>query len=149
LVEADSEQPQLAEYLGVQPRRGWNETTDSGDQLDQAIIEAVANNLAILPFRPSGAERGRTASHAALLSACLKTMQDHYDVVLVDLGALEACDMTPAAWNPNGRRLMDALVLVHNRAMTSHEQLTAFAERFAASGVAVAGIVENFVAEGE
>ena len=43
--------------------------------------------------------------------------------------------------------MIDAVVLVHNPRITSDEQRTALEEQLAAAGIAVAGIVENFVAE--
>ena len=43
--------------------------------------------------------------------------------------------------------MIDAVVLVHNRRITSEDERRTFEEQLAAEGITVTGIVENFVAE--
>jgi Mrp family chromosome partitioning ATPase len=143
LVDADLAAPRLAARLGVQPQFGWDETEGQGRSLDQAIVEATANNLALLPIREPGAE-GRPPADLAQLPACLRILREHYDMVLVDLGPLE--DAAERVTGP-AARLADAIVLVRNHRITSAEHLAACQDELAAAGTAVAGIVENFVAE--
>ena len=146
LVDADLARPRLAKRLAVQPKLGWDETADEeGKSLDQAIVEATANNVALLPVRDPSAESGRPASDLSRLPACLKTLRNHYDMVLVDLGPLEDVGLTDQ--NRDITEMIDGVVLVHNPGVTSEEELTAFERQLAAAGIAVAGIVENFVAE--
>lgn len=146
LVDADLAEPRLAARLGVQPQFGWDETEEQGRALDQAIVEATANNLALLPVRDPSADGGRPTGDLAQLPACINVLRDHYDMVLVDLGPLE--DPAPVS-RTVGRttRLVDAMVLVHNHRITSAEHLAACQEELAAAGTAMVGIVENFVAE--
>ena len=148
LVDADLGRPRLAKRLGVQPQFGWDETTDGvGKALDQAIVEATANNLALLPAREPMAESGRPAGDPSRLPACLEILRHHYDLVLVDMGPLEDAGLADAAPIRTSAKLIDAVVLVHNHRITPEEQLTALAGQLAAAGIVVAGIVENFVIE--
>jgi Mrp family chromosome partitioning ATPase len=148
LVDADLSRPRLAKRLGVQPQFGWDETTEEeGRWLDQAIVEATANNLALLPAREPAEECGRNAGDPSRLPACLKTLRDHYDMVLVDLGPLEGAGSADDARRKQAAGMVDAVVLVYNPRITSEQQQRAFEEQLAADGIAVAGIVENFVAE--
>ena len=105
LVDADLGRPRLAKRLGVQPQIGWDETTEEeGRSLDQAIVEATANNVALLPAREPPAECGRPAGDPSRLAACLEILQNHYDMVLVDLGPLEDDGADRRRWQRNGRR---------------------------------------------
>jgi Mrp family chromosome partitioning ATPase len=146
LVDADLAEPRLAPRLGVQPQFGWDETDEQGRSLDQAIVEATANNLALLPAREPSGDSSRPTADLDQLPACLSILKDHYDMVLVDLGPLEE---SGEARRDMGRlaRLVDGVVLVCNHRITSAGHLAACQEELVAAGTAVAGIVENFVAE--
>jgi Mrp family chromosome partitioning ATPase len=147
LVDADLVRPRLAKRLGVKPQFGWDEMAEEdGRPLDQAIVEATANNVALLPAREPPSEGRRPLGNASRLPACIGMLRDHYDMVLVDMGPLEDLRLADEVWSRTARSI-DALVLVHNRSITSAEQLTAFQEQVAAAGIAMTGIVENFVVE--
>ena len=81
------------------------------------------------------------------MAACLKILQNHYDLVLVDMGPLEDARLNEGAWSGMAGGMIDAVVLVHNCRITSEAERRAFEEQLAAQGIAVTGIVENFVAE--
>ena len=148
LVDADLGRPRLAKRLGVQPQFGWDETTDGvGRAIDQAIVEATANNLALLPAREPMAESGQPAGDPSRLPACLRILRQHYDLVLVDMGPLEDAGLADTAPIRTSAGLIDTVVLVHNHRITPEGQLTALAGQLAAAGIVVAGIVENFVIE--
>ena len=116
LVDADLGRPRLAKRLGVQPQIGWDETTEEeGRRVDQAIVEASANNVALLPAREPADDGGRPAGDPSRLAACLKILRNHYDMVLVDLGPLEDAGLTDGAWSRTAAGMIDAVVLVHNR----------------------------------
>ncbi len=147
LVDADLVQPRLAKRLGVQPQFGWDETEEEdGRSLDQAIVEATANNVALLPAREPSAEGNRPAGDAARLPACLGILREHYDMVLVDVGPLEEAESAEGAIRQTAR-LVDAVVLVRNHRLTSTEDLAACQQQLTEAGTVVAGIVENFVTE--
>ena len=100
LVDADLGRPRLAKRLGVQPQIGWDETTEEeGRRVDQAIVEATANNVALLPAREPPDEGSRPAGDPSRLAACLEILRNHYDLVLVDLGPLEDAGLTDGAWS--------------------------------------------------
>ncbi len=144
LVDADLAQPRLAKRLGVQPQFGWDETEEEeGRSLDQAIVEATANNVALLPAREPSAEGHRPAGDPARLPVCLGILREHYDMVLVDLGPLEEAESAQDAMRRTAR-LVDAVVLVRNHRLTSAERLAACQEQLTEAGTVVVGIVENF-----
>jgi len=67
--------------------------------------------------------------------------------VLVDLGPLENIERAGDALQQNVGGELDAILLVHNRRITSEEQLTVCERELLASGMVLAGLVENFIVE--
>jgi Mrp family chromosome partitioning ATPase len=148
LVDADLGRPRLAKRLGVQPQFGWDETlSDGGPSLDEAIVEATANNVALLPAREPASECGGPLGDPSRLPDCLKVLKEHYDLVMVDLGPLENAVLADGARSEMLAEGIDAVILVHGPQITSESQRIAVERKLAAAGIAVAGIVENFVAE--
>jgi Mrp family chromosome partitioning ATPase len=147
MVDADLTRPRLAKRLGLQPQLGWDETRDDeeGRRIDEAMIEATANSLALLPAREPSDDPDRPAGDPTRLPTCLKALRERYDMVLVDLGPMEDAGLARGAWGRVTGNMIDGVVLVHNRRITSDEDEVAFEGELAVAGIAVAGIVENFV----
>ena len=147
LVDADLARPRIAKRLGVQPQVGWNETSDEeGTPLDHAVVEAAANDLALSTVRDPASPTGHTTGDWSRLAPCLETLKHHYEMVLVDLGPLENIESIGDALNRTVDGKIDAVLLVHNRRITSAERLSQVEQELTASGVALAGMIENFVA---
>ena len=147
LVDADVRRPRLAKRLGLQPQCGWAEVTPEGTPLDQAIVESTANNIAVLPFREPPAEPDPPAADYTRLSGCIELLRDHYDMVLVDLGPLENIVVRDGLSPGGSLRGVDAVVLVRDHRTTSEERLGEIQRQLAEAGIALAGIIENFVAD--
>ncbi len=149
LVDADLTRPRLASRLGVQPQVGWDEgAADEEGSLAQAIVEAAANNMALLPARERPAVNSRPADLSSRLARCVELLRGQYDLVLVDLGPLEDAGLANGrpAWAVPGT--INGVVLTHDQRITSEEELIDIERQLAAADVTAVGIVENFVAEG-
>lgn len=148
LVDADLTRPRLAKRLCLQPQFGWDETSDAaGRSLDQAVVEATTNNIALLPAREPSTDAGRPAGDPSRLADCIDTLRSHYDMILVDLGPLEDAGLGNPSRTQELAQMIDAIVLVHNDRITPESRLTTMAEQLADAGITTAGIVENFVPE--
>jgi Mrp family chromosome partitioning ATPase len=148
VIDANLERPRVAKRLGVQSQIGWDETIDQpGRTLDQAIVEATAQNIAIVPVRETPAECGREPGDPSRLSACLQELHDHYDMVLIDVGSLENGGIFNLPWGRAAAEWIPAIIIVQNPNVTSDDIQQSVEGKLAVAGVAVAGIVENFVAE--
>jgi Mrp family chromosome partitioning ATPase len=146
LVDADRTRPRLAKRLGVQPQFGWDEiSADEDGSLNQAVVEAASNNLALVPLREPSAEHQPASGGWSNLGACLKTLRDHYELVLVDPGPLEDIALFGDALAPAAGGGIDALLLVHNQRITSENDLAEIEQRLTAAEIAVTGLIENFV----
>ncbi len=148
LVDADLARPRLARRLGVEPQLGWDETKASDENaIGQALVEAAATRMAILPAREPASKTEQPAGEASRLAACLGVLREHYDMVLVDLGPLVDAGLTEGAASRVAAAMIDGVILVHNGRVTSEGHMAAVAEQLSAMGIAVSGIVENFAAE--
>ena len=111
--------PRLAKRLGVQPQLGWNDlSADEGQSLDQAVVEATANNLASCPWRdhrPSPIRRsaiGRVWPHASKPSGSTTKWCWSISGPLENIGPIGDA----LARTADGK--IDAVLLVHNQRIT-------------------------------
>jgi Mrp family chromosome partitioning ATPase len=147
LVDADLARPRLAKRLGVQPQVGWNEISEAeGAPLSDAVVEAASNGLALATVHDPASPAGHTTGDWSQLGPSLKTLKDHYEMVLVDLGPLESIESIGEALGRVVDEKIDAVLLVHNGRITSAERLGNVERELTAAGVTLAGMIENFVA---
>jgi Mrp family chromosome partitioning ATPase len=148
LVDADRNRPRLAKRLGVQPQLSWNEVAvDENGTLNQVVVEASSNNLALAPLDESSVRQASAARDWSRLASCIETLREHYEMVLVDPGPLEDLDSIGDVLAATAGGKIDAVLLVRNRRITSEEDLTEIEQRLNAAEIAVTGLIENFVVE--
>ena len=82
LIDADVENPSIADLLGVQPLMGWETFCNQDQPLDEFLIDSLADRYTILPCTV----RSPLASWPDHwdLGAVFEGLRDHYDAVLVD-----------------------------------------------------------------
>ena len=145
LVDADLARPRLAKRLGVELQSGWNETSgEDATFLSKAIVESAANDLALSAIREPADDQKR--GDWSRLAPCLDTLKNHYEMVLVDLGPLESIESAGDFFDRTVGGKIDAVLLVRNPRITSEARLADVEAQLTASGVALAGLIENFVA---
>ncbi len=146
LVDADLNRPRLAKRLGVELQSGWNEHSgEDATFLGNAVVESAANNLALAAVREPTDDHNR--GDWSRLAPCLDTLKNHYEMVLVDLGPLESIESVGDFLGRTVGGKIDGILLVRNPRITSEARLAAEQEQLNSSGVALAGLIENFVAE--
>ena len=105
----------------------------------------TANNLALVPLAGPSAGHDPAAGDWSRLAPCIETLRKHYEMVLVDPGPLEDIGPIGDALARTAGGKIDALLLVHNQRITPEEDLDEVERRLTAAGIAVAGLIENFV----
>jgi Mrp family chromosome partitioning ATPase len=140
LVDANWNNPQLAQSLGLLPQIGWEETLSDGLPLEEVVIESLDDGLAVLPIR----EQTTTTIDRAKIAASLDILAREFDVVLVDLGPLARHGDEDVSWH-EATAEMDAVILVQNVRTTTPNRLAAVRERLAECNVRHAGTIQNFV----
>jgi Mrp family chromosome partitioning ATPase len=147
LVDADLSRPRLAKRLGVELQSGWNETSgEDATFLANAVVESAANNLALAAIREPTPTDHQKPGDWSRLPPCLDTLKNHYEMVLVDLGPLENIESIGDFFDRTLGAKIDAVLLVRNPRITSEARLAAVEQQLTASAVALAGLIENFVA---
>jgi Mrp family chromosome partitioning ATPase len=111
LVDGHFMAPGLARQLGLTVQTGWEDVLSGGAPLGEAVIHSLADQLVVLPLVSGGvaAAEKLDSIHASVTAGVLRY---HYDIVLVDLGAI-----TDAAQGAIARRIarqcrLDGVVIV-------------------------------------
>lgn len=138
LVDADLSGPMLAGALGVRPEVGLDDVVEEGRALADALIEAPADRLWLLPMR-SAVSRPREFLSNPAWSIAMARLRLDFDLVLLDGGPMFA-GLTAATLH----RSVDAAVLVHNREVTGQRAIERAREVLEAGGVPLLGLAETF-----
>jgi len=145
MIDADVDDPQLAYRLGLAPEYGWEVVLEGRLPVAEALIESIEDHLVLLPWH--GAVSGPSPELATVAFGALGTAADvlanHFDLVLVDLGARES-GQRPSPW----QRHVEAVVLVHNVRNGRPDQLARARRQWIEAGVRVLGVAENFASAG-
>ena len=141
LVDANWNNPQLAQSLGLMPQIGWEETLRGSLPLEEVVIESLADGLSVLPVRGPSA----SAIAEGQIAASFEILTREFDVVLVDLGSLAQVEDEDTPSRGVAAR-MDAVVLVQNVRVTPPNRMAQARQRLAALNLRCAGTIQNFVA---
>ncbi len=143
VVDADFTQPTLTRRLGLLPEVGWEDVLWHGLPLTEAVIESLEDRFAVLPLRGTASKEPDAGASADPASAIQLLLQE-YELVLVDLGQFEFASPKAVAVLQTARRWIGSVVIVHNVRATAHDDVDQFRRRLRESGLAEAGIAENF-----
>ncbi len=148
VVDADFENPRIAESLGIETYTGWGQVLENGLPLGEALIAAIDERVTLMPWHPGAHLRHDAASEPArlaLLGETFATLAGRYDLVVVDTPAL-ASSSAVARLAGFGQQIgLDVVYLVHDVRTTPRELVSATAFALTQAGVCVAGMIENFV----
>lgn len=143
LVDGDFARPQMADLLGLAPQAGWEDVFTGKLELADALIESSSDRLVVLPLRHAVA-RPESLVGNVRLGLSLRTLCEHYDLVLVDSGPLSEEVSLIDVVSPAVDSLQTATV-VQDRRQAGQEELAAAGERLAARGVVQWDVAHNFV----
>lgn len=141
LVDADLDEPALADCLGVAVEVDWQWAWREKLPLEEALVESLADGMALLPLRKTASADARQAIPA--LNHIVTELAQRYDVVCIDGGPLDARSGEPA-WQLGGVSL-DLACVVHDSRRGQADQAEAIAQRIERAGVHTSIIVDNFV----
>jgi Mrp family chromosome partitioning ATPase len=145
LVDADLAQPQLAKRLGLLPQLGWEDVASGRQPVEEVLVESAADNIAVLPLCGPLTISDISFASQRIMAESLDTLRKNYDLVLLDLGPLEnprsMGDLASGGLNCR----IDAVTVVHKVGKILATCLPAVRQSLAAAGVAVTGVIENFV----
>ena len=141
-VDFDLARPQMGLRLGLALESGWEAVLDGRQSLAHAVIESIADRMAVLPLGDVPA-----SSPLATARMCddLGTLLRHYEIVLVNLAPL--CDPRSIE-NLSDPRLAERIgpLLVVCDVRNSRSLLEQLCAKASAAGIEPIVVVENFVA---
>jgi Mrp family chromosome partitioning ATPase len=142
LVDADFEQPMLADTCGISVHTGWDDLLASELALGESLIAAVEDGVTLMPWRTGTPEAALPLS--GKIPSIFATLREHYDITLVDLlpltGKPSIGDFAQLATAMH----LDAMYMVRNLANPSAESLAGVCSKLRRAGVPVTGTIENF-----
>ena len=145
IVDADFGNPCLDERLGIACRIGWDDVLAAGEPLEEAAIESQRDRLTLLPLRraPSGENDG--SGRRGDLGAVLRRLREHYDLVLVDLGKLDADTLAGDGLGRPMKECIDAVVVVRDVRNGAESELDQVKRLLHQAELVDLGVIENFV----
>jgi Mrp family chromosome partitioning ATPase len=145
LVEGDWSQPQLARRLGLLPQYGWEDVLSGRFPLEEVLIESIAERLVILPVREPFGVAELPIDATTRLAETWNSLRHHFDIVLVDPGALCNSPILDRQLAGATAGRIDAALLVKNLRCHDAAEFDAVGQSLGSAGAKVVGIVENFV----
>ncbi len=136
LVDADTEDPTLADDLRLDLEYGWVDTVRGGLPIKEVAVHAVEDGVTLIPLMPP---HGRTAATAFEVVQLAELLKNKFELVVID---------GPAGNSPNIHQcasVVDSAVIVRDASRTDTLAINEFSYRLRESGVQGVGIVENFV----
>ena len=145
LVDADLGEPQLAKRLGLLPQLGWEDVASGRQPVEEVLVESSADNLVVLPLCGPLAISEISYASQRIMAESLEMLRKNYDLVLLDLGPLENPQSLGDLASGGLNCRIDAVTIVHKTGKVLATCLPAVRQSLAAAGVAVTGVIENFV----
>jgi Mrp family chromosome partitioning ATPase len=144
VVDADSENPNLARNCGILDHAGWGDVLAGELPLGDALIAAVDDGVTLMPWRGAAVSTAQLAG-SVRTARSFSMLRDHYDLVLLDTMPLSSPTAVSDFAGFAESIGLDALYLIHDVRSTSPEVLAETWAQLRGAGVNVAGIIENFV----
>jgi len=144
MADANFARPDLARYLGIAAQLGWEDVMTRQAALAEALVESVTDQLTLLPSK-GPVSLAESPLDLSLAPENLKQLRRHFDLVLVDGGAL--CDRSAQHLLERlGRGAIEGIVGIRDW-RTARESLR-IADPAASSLVErlQIGVIENFAA---
>ena len=145
MVDADFDNPCLDERLGIACQIGWGDVLDAGEPLEEAAVESDRDRLALLPLGRQSSDGNDGSDRRGHLASVLRQLREHYDLVLVDLGKLDADAFSGDRLGRSLGECIDAVVVVRDVRNGARSELDEVKRLLQKAELVELGVVENFV----
>jgi len=140
LVDADFDNPQLAQRLRLNPTCGWQDAIGTDLSLEEAAVMSLRDAVTLFPLRVGGVQRVDDAIDVSDMADVIDRLSRCFDLVILDMEPVEPLDEAPS----QAATLHPAVtgLLVYN-ATSSRGQLAETVLQLRAVGIEAIGAVEN------
>ena len=135
LVDANADQPTLADELGLELQYGWVDTIRAGLPIKEVAVHAVEDGVTLIPLMPPAGENAATGYEVVQLVELLK---DKFELVILDGPTSQSVQIHQCA------SAVDSAIIVRDMTRTDSVAINEFSYRLRESGVQGVGVVENF-----
>lgn len=135
LVDANAEQPTLADELGLELQYGWVDTIRAGLPIKEVAVHAVEDGVTLIPLMPPAGKNAATGYEVVQLVELLK---DKFELVILDGPTSQSVQIHQCA------SAVDSAIIVRDMTRTDTLAINEFSCRLRESGVQGVGVVENF-----
>jgi Mrp family chromosome partitioning ATPase len=126
IVDGNFAAPGLAAAMGLAIQAGWEDVLAGGAPLAEAVVHSIGDQIAVLPLARGGPALAEKLD-SIQASVTAGVLRYHYNIVLVDLGALDDPGQAGVACKIARQCRLDAVILTggHSQlASVSQQRLT-------------------------
>ncbi|TWU50852.1 Septum site-determining protein MinD [Rubripirellula tenax] len=135
LVDADIDDPTLADDMRLDLEFGWLDTLRSGLSVKEIAVHAVEDALTLIPLIGNNQSHPATATEITLL---MDELRQRFDLIIIDGPAGNSARLQTLA------STIDSAIIVRDASRTDATSVDDFAKWLNRSGVQGVGMVENF-----
>lgn len=135
LIDADAQQPTLADDLRLDLEYGWLDALRGNLPLEEVSVYSIEDRLTLVPLMPPP---GKTAATIGEIDDLVRQVRKKFDLVLLDgpFGPQSILSQSVTA--------IDTALIIRDVARTTAEEVNEMSQHLRASGVRGIGMIENF-----
>ncbi|MDB4532998.1 P-loop NTPase, partial [bacterium] len=135
LVDANVEQPNLADELRLELQYGWVDTIRAGLPIREVAVHAVEDGVTLIPLLPP---RGKNAATGHEVAQLVELLKEKFELIILDGPTSQSSQIQQCA------SAVDSAIIVRDMTRTDTLAINEFSYRLRESGVQGVGVVENF-----
>ncbi len=139
IVDADFAHHEIGPQLGLDIPQGWECVVSEKLRLEEVAVVSLSDRLTAFPL---GSSAANTSLDGERVSVVLQQLAEAFDLVLVDLGPVEASAQQANESDKAG--LAARAILVQDARRPNEAQLQDIVRRLDALGIEALGVVETF-----
>lgn len=135
LVDANVEQPNLADELRLELQYGWVDTIRAGLPIREVAVHAVEDGVTLIPLMPP---KGKNAATGHEVVQLVELLKEKFELIILDGPTSQSSQIQQCA------SAVDSAIIVRDMTRTDTLAINEFSYRLRESGVQGVGVVENF-----
>jgi Mrp family chromosome partitioning ATPase len=135
LVDANLEQPKLADELRLELQYGWVDTIRAGLPIKEVAVHAVEDGVTLIPLMPP---KGKNAATGYEVVQLVDLLKDKFELIILDGPTSQSGQIHQCA------SAVDSAIIVRDMTRTDTLAINDFSYRLREAGVQGVGVVENF-----
>ena len=135
LVDANLEQPKLADELRLDLQYGWVDTIRAGLPIKEVAVHAVEDGVTLIPLMPP---KGKNAATGYEVVQLINVLKDKFELIILDGPTSQSGQIHQCA------SAVDSAIIVRDMTRTDTLAINEFSYRLRESGIQGVGVVENF-----